>query len=71
MSQPAYQTADLRGAATHDSVWTRYLFSTDHKIIGFQYLFTGMFMALIGAICSLILLSRWQNRQIRHLPRQW
>jgi uncharacterized membrane protein YjdF len=30
-----------------------------------------MFMALIGAICALILLSRWQNRQIRHLPRQW
>ncbi|MBS1149185.1 MAG: putative cytochrome c oxidase, subunit [Myxococcaceae bacterium] len=26
----------------------KYLFSTDHKIIGFQYLFTGMAMALIG-----------------------
>ena len=30
-----------------------------------------MFMALIGAICALILLSRWQNRQMRHLPSQW
>jgi cytochrome c oxidase subunit 1 len=26
----------------------KYFFSTDHKIIGFQYLFTGMAMALIG-----------------------
>ncbi len=26
----------------------KYLWSTDHKIIGFQYLFTGMLMALIG-----------------------
>ena len=26
----------------------KYLWSTDHKMIGFQYLFTGMAMALIG-----------------------
>ncbi len=26
----------------------KYIWSTDHKIIGMQYLFTGMFMALIG-----------------------
>ncbi len=26
----------------------RYFWSTDHKIIGFQYLFTGMAMALVG-----------------------
>lgn len=26
----------------------KYLWSTDHKIIAFQYLFTGMFMAIIG-----------------------
>jgi putative membrane protein len=30
-----------------------------------------MFMALIGAICALLLLSRWQNRQMRHLPSRW
>ena len=39
--------------ATHDdhheqSVLIKYLWSTDHKVIGMQYLFTGMFMALIG-----------------------
>ena len=39
--------------ATHDdhheqSGLIKYLWSTDHKVIGMQYLFTGMFMALIG-----------------------
>ncbi len=31
-----------------ESFIKKYFWSTDHKIIGFQYLFTGMFMALIG-----------------------
>ena len=31
------------------SVWEKYFFSTDHKVIGMQYMFTGMAMALIGA----------------------
>ncbi len=31
-----------------ESFFQKYLWSTDHKIIGFQYMFTGMFMALIG-----------------------
>ncbi len=30
-----------------------------------------MFMALIGAICALILMSRWQDRQMRQLPGHW
>ena len=30
------------------SFWSKYVFSIDHKIIGLQYMFTGMFMALIG-----------------------
>ena len=32
----------------HQSFWSKYIFSTDHKIIGLQYMFTAMFMALIG-----------------------
>jgi cytochrome c oxidase subunit 1 len=32
----------------------KYLFSTDHKIICFQYMFTGMFMALIGGFFSYV-----------------
>ena len=30
----------------------KYLLSTDHKIIGFQYLFTGMIMAMIGGFMA-------------------
>ena len=32
-----------------ESFVSKYLLSTDHKIIALQYLFTGMFMGLIGA----------------------
>jgi cytochrome c oxidase subunit 1 len=30
------------------SFWSRYVFSTDHKVIAMQYLFTGLAMGLIG-----------------------
>ncbi len=45
--------ADVSHGEHHDdhhepSFWSKYIFSTDHKIIGFQYMFTGMAMALIG-----------------------
>jgi cytochrome c oxidase subunit 1 len=42
------------GDAHHDdhhheqSFFMKYLWSTDHKMIAMQYMFTGMFMALIG-----------------------
>src|SRR5262245_57300448 len=35
-----------------------YIFSTDHKMIGRQYLFYGLFMMLLGGF--LALLVRWQ-----------
>ncbi len=30
------------------SFWEKYVFSTDHKVIAMQYMFTGMAMALVG-----------------------
>ena len=33
----------------HLSFWQRYCVSLDHKVIGLQYLFTGMVMGLIGS----------------------
>ena len=30
-------------------IFHKYFWSTDHKVIAMQYLFTGMAMALIGA----------------------
>ena len=45
---------DHHGDHHHDdhhheqSFWSKYVFSTDHKIIGMQYMFTGLAMAMIG-----------------------
>ena len=56
--------AETTTSATHDThdhhdehdhhhhemnFWEKYIFSVDHKVIGMQYLFTGMFMGCIGA----------------------
>lgn len=47
---------------THDhhelSFWRKYIFSTDHKVIGIQYSITGMLFLFFG-FC-LMLLMRWQ-----------
>jgi cytochrome c oxidase subunit 1 len=34
------------------SFWSKYVFPLDHKVIGMQYLFTGMFMALVGGFMA-------------------
>lgn len=38
--------------------WRRYIFSTDHKVIGIQYALTGLFFLLFGF--SLMWVIRWQ-----------
>jgi cytochrome c oxidase subunit 1 len=35
--------------------WRKYVFSTDHKVIGIQYLITAMSMAIIGGTLSLMM----------------
>jgi cytochrome c oxidase subunit 1 len=42
------------GAHPHaePTFWSKYVFSTDHKMIAMQYMFTGMFMALIGGFMA-------------------
>ena len=49
-------------AVTHDAhtehrqSWlTRYIFSQDHKVIGIQYLFTSMIMAVIGGFLAMLI----------------
>jgi len=37
------------------SFWRKYIFSTDHKVIARQYLFTGIFWAVIGGLLSLLI----------------
>ncbi len=38
--------------------WRSYVFSTDHKVIGIQYITAGLFLLLFGF--GLMLLMRWQ-----------
>src|SRR5919197_231463 len=38
--------------------WRHYVFSTDHKMIGRQFLFLGLFMLLIGG--TLAMMVRWE-----------
>jgi cytochrome c oxidase subunit 1 len=38
----------------HQSFITKYIFSTDHKMIAKQYLFTGIFWAFIGGLLSVV-----------------
>src|SRR6059058_3285378 len=44
-------------AAAHPQLgfWRKYVFSTDHKIIGLQYLITAMAMAVIGGLLSMLM----------------
>ncbi len=56
----ASSTASSEQHASHDhghheqSFASKYLFSTDHKIIGMQYLFTGLIMAIIGGYLAYV-----------------
>jgi len=47
-------------AEAHEKMgyWRQYIFSVDHKVIGKQYLFLGLFMGFVGVGLSFIF--RWQ-----------
>ncbi len=58
MSSPA-EAANHGSHHEHKlSFWQKYVFSTDHKVIGIQFLFTSLLMFLVGGLLALIL--RWQ-----------
>src|SRR5207245_3085053 len=38
--------------------WRTYVFSTDHKMIGRQFLFLGLFMLMIGGLLAMMI--RWE-----------
>jgi cytochrome c oxidase subunit 1 len=51
-------THDAHQAPTEhhpQSFWRRYVFSLDHKVIGIQYLFTSLLMALIGGFLAMLI----------------
>src|SRR5437899_11646378 len=50
-----------------EGFWSKYVFSTDHKIIGIQYGVTALFFLLFG-FC-LMLMMRWQiAHRVQALP---
>ena len=54
-------TASAHATQVHHgeiSFWRTYIFSTDHKMIAKQYLFLGLFMALVGGFLAYVM--RWQ-----------
>ena len=63
MSDPAAvvgHTPHVTHDAHHEALgfWRRYVFSTDHKVIGIQYAVTGLCFLLFGF--GLMMLLRWQ-----------
>src|SRR5258708_14143126 len=51
-------THDAAGEHHELGWWRKYVFSTDHKVIGIQYGFTGLIFLFFGF--SLMMLMRWQ-----------
>ena len=45
--------------AHHEALgfWRTYVFSTDHKMIGRQFLFLGLFMLIIGGLLAMMMRS--------------
>ncbi len=52
---PAHVSGTAGHAPAHPepmSFWQKYVFSTDHKMIGMQYMFTGIVMGLLGGLMA-------------------
>ncbi len=60
MAEPVAARATHAAHAHHEELgfWRTYIFSTDHKMIGRQFLFLGLFMLVVGGL--LAMLMRWQ-----------
>src|SRR5271170_7142622 len=51
----------------------KYIFSEDHKIIGIQFLFTGLIMLFVGGTLALLVRIQiaWPNANIPILSSLW
>ena len=59
MSQAAHVTVTHAEAEHHETSFiTTYVFSRDHKMIGKQFLATGLLMFLVGGLLALMV--RWE-----------
>src|SRR5258705_1543219 len=55
MTSVAHAKPDAHGGGQHApmSFWQKYIFSTDHKIIGIQFLFVSLFFLLLGGLLAM------------------
>ena len=53
-SAPSAESHDSHGHHQEQSFVSKYLLSTDHKVIGMQYMFTGLAMAIIGGLLAYV-----------------
>jgi cytochrome c oxidase subunit 1 len=61
MTSVAHAKPGAHGGDAHHapmSFWRKYIFSTDHKIIGIQFLFVSLFFLLVGGFLAMQI--RWQ-----------
>jgi cytochrome c oxidase subunit 1 len=49
---PVHVSAGHPGHPEAMTFWQKYVFSTDHKVIGLQYMFTGMVMGVLGGLMA-------------------
>jgi cytochrome c oxidase subunit 1 len=54
MAESAPLGAPAHAEHHEESFWSKYVFSTDHKMIAKQYMFTGLFMGLVGAFFAYV-----------------
>src|SRR3954447_6775053 len=59
-SEPSTLDADAEHAHEHHEIgfFHKYIFSTDHKIIGIEFLFLGLTFFVIGGLLAMLI--RWQ-----------
>lgn len=67
-------TAPHHGDASHHEehagFWRKYVFSVDHKVIGIQYMMTGLIFLFLGF--TLMMLMRWQIAYpTKSIPGEW
>ena len=58
MAETKPEAAPSTDAHEKMGFWRQYIFSIDHKVIGKQYLFLGLFMGYVGVFLSYVF--RWQ-----------
>ncbi len=58
MTHPEVTDPDGPQGHAPPGFWRRYVFSTDHKVIGVQYLVTAIVMAVVAGLLSMVI--RWQ-----------